>query len=157
MGKIEFSQIVSVRLEGGDPPPPSGQPARFFTFFLNPSLSVLGGIFLGKKLQVISTIGRGAGGPHPCLKKLGKLIWFLQAQDSLTTKTTTTSITIMWLLFLWILFEQASLTGLCHLIQCSGDISIRKIKHEAGEIAVFSQSWKVPWLHKELPPLLRDW
>ena len=71
------------------------QPDRFYTVFFNPALSVLGGIFLGKKLQVISTIGRGAGGPHPCLKKLGKLIWFLQAQDSLTTKTTTTSITIM--------------------------------------------------------------
>ena len=31
---LKFSQIVLVRLEGGDPPPQSGQPDRFFTVFL---------------------------------------------------------------------------------------------------------------------------
>ena len=34
---LKFSQIVLVRLEGGDPPPQSGQPDRFFTvFFFDP-------------------------------------------------------------------------------------------------------------------------
>ena len=30
---LTFSQIVLVRLEGGDPPPQSGQPDRFFAVF----------------------------------------------------------------------------------------------------------------------------
>ena len=33
---LTFSQIVLVRLEGGDPPPQSGQPDRFFTVFFWP-------------------------------------------------------------------------------------------------------------------------
>ena len=41
MGKkgLKFSQIVLVRLEGGDPPQ-SGQPDRFFTVFFTPPLTL---------------------------------------------------------------------------------------------------------------------